>query len=257
MNNKYYAGVDIGSAGIKIVYISDNNDMLSTNLIPTTPDNIRNIANTSYLHSLGNDIPFERVCATGYGRNSVHWADVTATEISSQVKSLAALVGNGLIIDIGGQDTKLTKVTNFRLAGFTMNDRCAAGTGRFIEKAVSILGCSIEEAATTEICREKPPAIESTCTVFAETEMISLVAKGKTICQILNSLYYGLASRISNMVITFGKESNIVMTGGLAEHKCLIHWLQYFLNCQILVPPIPRFTAAYGAALIAKETTCD
>ena len=247
-----YLGIDLGSTGIKIVSVDVNANILWRQSFPTNPINLKFVESQGFLKLSNGEIA--AVCSTGYGRKKIDWADCISTEISCQVKGISALNSKcKTVIDIGGQDTKIISIENSQLARFSMNDRCAAGTGRFIEKAAGILGCSLEEMSKSQICNKPILSIDSTCATFAETEIISLIAEGKDVWQIVNSLYYALACRIANMVRAFGLTDYIVLTGGLATHRSLIYWLEHFLKCQITIPDEPRFSAAYGAAVTARD----
>jgi predicted CoA-substrate-specific enzyme activase len=247
-----YLGIDLGSTGIKVVSIDDNAQTLWRKSFPTNPLNIKHVECQSFMKIAGGEIA--AVCSTGYGRKKIGWADCAATEISCQVKGISALNRNcKTVIDIGGQDTKIMSIENSQLARFSMNDTCAAGTGRFIEKAAVILGCTLEDMSEGEMYDQDILPIDSACAIFAETEIISLIADGKDVGQIINSLYYALACRIANIVRAFGSTDDIVLTGGLASHKNLIYWLGQLLVCQITIPVEPRFSAAYGAAITGRD----
>ena len=257
MNKKYaletnYLGIDMGSTGIKIVCIDDDANLLWSQSFPSNPLNIKYVESKGFMRNT--DCTIAAVCSTGYGRKKINWADCAVTEISCQAKGISILDPDcKTIIDIGGQDTKIISIVNSQLARFSMNDKCAAGTGRFIEKAAATLGCTLEEMSEIRMCKEAILPIDSTCTTFAETEIISLIAEGRDVLQITNSLYYALARRIANMVRIFGLTDHIVLTGGLATHRKLIKWLEQFLDCQIKIPEEPRFSAAYGAAVISRD----
>ncbi|MDR1066369.1 MAG: acyl-CoA dehydratase activase [Clostridiales bacterium] len=247
-----YLGIDVGSTGIKIVCVDDDANALWRQSFPTNPLNIKLVEKQDFMKSIGVEIA--AACSTGYGRKKIGWADCAATEILCQAKGVSALDRNcKTVIDIGGQDTKIISVENSQLARFSMNDKCAAGTGRFIEKAAGILGCSLEEMSKSPICEKGVLSIDSTCATFAETEIISLIAEGKDVSRIINSLYHSLAGRIANMVRTFGLTDHIVLTGGLATHGNLVYWLEQLLECHITIPDEPRFSAAYGAAIIGGD----
>jgi predicted CoA-substrate-specific enzyme activase len=218
---------------------------------PTYPGMIRQVAQADYKQLIGKNI--KAVCATGYGRKSLNWADSVTTEIICQARGIASLYEDAqTVIDIGGQDTKFISLNHARVVHFLMNDKCAAGTGRFIEKVAGILNCSLAELAGT------PPAgpglpINSTCAIFAETEIISMVAQGKGAAEIANSVYYSLAGRIANSAQALGLKQKVVLTGGLGGHRALVYWLEQLLGCKVYVPAVFQYSAAYGAALLARE----
>ncbi len=247
-----YLGVDLGSTAIKIVGVNGAGDILFNDLIRTNPQNILNINSIDYRKY--SDNPVKSICATGYGRKNLFEANCASPEIICQARGIIHLYeGVGTIIDVGGQDTKVIEVAKSKVVNFYMNDKCAAGTGRFIEKVADILGLSLKEMSTMKIEDNDVVPITSVCAVFAETEIISLIAKNTNISRIINSLYYSLANRLANNVRAFGLKDKVVFTGGLGVHERFIYWLQEVLKCKIIVPASPQFSAALGAALIGKE----
>jgi predicted CoA-substrate-specific enzyme activase len=251
-----YLGVDLGSTAIKFIGIDDKGAIVWNYKELTCPDVLRQVSQTGYKQFVGKNI--KSVCATGYGRKSLNWADRVTTEIICQARGIANLYKEAeTVIDIGGQDTKIIRLKNSKIANFKMNDKCAAGTGRFIEKIASILNCSLNALSQTVPDDDSIFSINSTCVVFAETEIISLVAQGKSVKEIANSFYYSLANRIASSVKAFGLKETVVLTGGLGSHKCLVYWLQKLLCCKVFVPDFSQYSAAYGAALLAKENLSE
>lgn len=247
-----YLGVDLGSTAIKFVGVDDRGVITWDYMELTNPGMIQQVSQVDYKQLVGKNV--RSVCATGYGRKNLDWADSVTTEIICQARGIANLYKDAqTVIDIGGQDTKIISIKNSRVVRFLMNDKCAAGTGRFIEKVADILNCSLKELSQTTANKGPVLPINSTCAIFAETEIISLVAQRKCVEQIINSLYYSLAGRIANSVKAFGLNEKVVLTGGLGVHRCLVYWLEQLLGCKVSVPAVSQYSAAYGAALIARE----
>lgn len=247
-----YLGVDLGSTSIKFVGVDDSGAIVWEYREPTYPGMIRQVARADYKQLIGPNV--KAVCATGYGRKNLNWADSVTTEIICQARGIANLYKDAqTVIDIGGQDTKLISLKDSRVAHFLMNDKCAAGTGRFIEKVADILNCSLEELAGTPPGAGPVLPINSTCAIFAETEIISMVAQGKGAGEIANSVYYSLAGRIANSVQVLGLKQKVVLTGGLGGHRSLVYWMEKVLRCKVYVPAVSQYSAAYGAALLARE----
>jgi len=251
-NESVYLGVDLGSTSIKFVGLDEQGEINWSHLILTNPETIQQTSQMDFKKMVGGTI--KSVCATGYGRKNITCADNITTEIICQTKGISRLFNDAkTVIDIGGQDTKIISISNSRIVNFFMNDKCAAGTGRFIEKVSDILNCPLSIMAETSAEESSILMINALCAIFAETEIISLIADGKSVGQIINSLYYSLANRIANSVKSFGLREKVVLTGGLGQHKCLVYWLEKLLGCNILIPTIPQYSAAYGAALIGRE----
>ena len=153
------------------------------------------------------------------------------------------------VIDIGGQDSKVISVRNSKVVNFEMNDRCAAGTGRFLEIMAHTLGFTIEEFAQTALNADSTLQINSMCTVFAESEVVSLIAQGKNQSAIANGLHRAIAQRIYAMIGRIGCQDIIVFAGGVAKNKCMIALLGKALNTRLVIPGNPQITGALGAAL--------
>jgi predicted CoA-substrate-specific enzyme activase len=251
-NENVYLGIDLGSTSIKFIGLNEQDQISWSHLILTNPNTIQQISQMDFQQLVGGTI--KSVCATGYGRKNITWADNVTTEIICQARGISHLFKDAeTVIDIGGQDTKIISINNSRIVNFYMNDKCAAGTGRFIEKVSDILNCPLSAMAGTSAEESPVVLINAMCAIFAETEIVSLIANGKSVGQIINSLYYALANRIANSVKAFGLREKVVLTGGLGQHQCLVYWLEQLLKCKILIPIIPQHSAAYGAALIGKE----
>jgi predicted CoA-substrate-specific enzyme activase len=195
------------------------------------------------------------VGATGYGRKRVPEANRVLTEITCHARGAYSLVGRpGVLIDFGGQDTKVIRIgSGGEVTDFRMNDKCAAGTGRFLEVILGRLGVDLEAAPTlvAEAGGEVP--ISSTCTVFAESEVISLVAQGEAVEDIVVGLHNALSSRVVALAGRVDDRSEIFMSGGVALNRAMTDSLSRSLDREITVLPQPQLVGALGAALAVLE----
>jgi predicted CoA-substrate-specific enzyme activase len=251
----YFAGIDIGSTMTKVALMDE--EVISSIIGPTGPEQ-RRLANKvmeAALEKAG--LPFSSityVVATGYGRINVPFADKQITEISCHARGVAFLFPSArTIIDIGGQDSKAIKIDHGRPVDFVMNDKCAAGTGRFIELTADALGVSLEEVGSHALEGTHPAQISSICTVFAVQEVVSRLADGVPLNDLLAGILESLASRISRMVNRLRVTKEVVITGGGAKNAGLVKALSEKLGCEVLLPPEPLLTGALGAALLGKD----
>lgn len=251
----YFAGVDIGSTMTKVVIVSDR---IEVSLIgPTGPEH-RKLANRVMEEALNKArLTFENltyIVATGYGRINVPFADRQITEITCHAKGLHSLLPSvKTVVDIGGQDSKGIKIVNGKVMNFVMNDKCAAGTGRFLEIIADSLGVPLEKIGEISLTAEKIAAVSSTCTVFAEQEIISRLASGEPIANLLAGIHDAVATRVSSLVKKLNVEADIAVTGGGAKNIGLVKALESKFGQALLVPPEPLITGALGAALMGKD----
>jgi (R)-2-hydroxyacyl-CoA dehydratese activating ATPase len=194
------------------------------------------------------------VCATGYGRNSIKFADRTISEITAHAMGVYHLYPdvNG-IIDIGGQDSKVISVNGGRVTDFLMNDKCAAGTGKFLEYTAKALELPIEELGRLALTSKTPASITSMCTVFAESEAISLRARGFRKEDIAAGLIESVARRVAVMARQVGLKQNVAFVGGVAKNAGIKVALEKELGISFYVPPEPQVTGALGAALYCSS----
>ena len=198
------------------------------------------------------------VIATGYGRINVPFADRQITELTCQAKGVSSLFPNvRLAIDIGGQDAKGLKIRDGKLIDFAMNDKCAAGTGRFLEVVASALGLKLEELGSISLKSTRKVEISSTCTVFARQEVVSRISDGVPIEDIVAGLHDAITSRVVRMVMRLKIEPDVVFTGGVARNIGVVEALEENLGCEVLVPEAPLLSGATGAALLGKELTLE
>jgi len=208
-------------------------------------------------HEMLQEMPADRVIATGYGRHllEVHGDVRTITEIKAFAKGARAFFPNcHTIIDIGGQDTKVIALNEQgNVWKFEMNDRCAAGTGKFLEIMAINLGYSLEEFGSKALAAHQEIQLSSMCTVFAESEVVSLTAKGVEREEIAMAIHRAIVSRVASMAKRFPLQDEVVFAGGCAHNPCLKELLQNSLDRQIRVAPSPEMTGALGAALFAER----
>jgi predicted CoA-substrate-specific enzyme activase len=196
------------------------------------------------------------VVATGYGRINVPFADCQITELTCHARGVATFFpGVKLAIDIGGQDAKGLKISNGRLVDFVMSDKCAAGTGRFLEVIATSLGLKVEDLGPISLKSSNKIPISSTCTVFAQQEVVSQLTAGVPLEDIVAGLHDAIASRVAGMVRRLKVEPDVVFTGGVAKNIGVVKALQENLGCKVLVPDDPLLSGAIGAALLGKEIT--
>jgi predicted CoA-substrate-specific enzyme activase len=253
----YFAGVDIGSTMTKVVLTDKSGNLLSTIKGPTGAEH-RQLANEVMRQALEeaslqiDDISY--VVATGYGRLNVPFADRQITELSCHARGVYSLFPDvRTAIDIGGQDAKCMKIDSGRLVNFAMNDKCAAGTGRFLEVTATALGIKLEDMGGISLKATKRIQISSLCTVFAQQEVVALISRGEKLENILAGLHDALAGRIAPLARRLGMEPDLVLTGGVAKNIGMVRAMKESLGCEILVPEEPLITGALGAAVLANE----
>jgi predicted CoA-substrate-specific enzyme activase len=252
-----YAGIDAGSNTIKTV-ILDDNDIVSTHVIKT---------------GMGGDEQalccLEEACAkggvgrsqiaciycTGYGREYLTFPQGRRSEIICHGAGVHRVLPNvRTIIDIGGQDSKGIRLNEWgEVENFNMNDKCAAGTGRFLETMATALQVPLEELGACALRAPEAVTVSSTCTVFAETEVVSHIARGKKRDEILLGVCQSIVNRIAAMVKGVGIKPPLAMTGGVAKNPAVVKLMEERLGLPVLLPPEPQITGALGAALIARH----
>jgi predicted CoA-substrate-specific enzyme activase len=251
------AGVDVGAATAKAVIMSDGR-VVGQVVIPTG-DRIVVAAEkvtTLALEKAGMwrdkfdfGADFDYVISTGYGRHGVPFANKAVTEIICHAQGAHFLLpATRTIIDIGGQDSKAIGLDEKgNVINFVMNDKCAAGTGRFLEVMAQVLGVTIEELGPVALTSRNPCQISSTCTIFAESEMVSLRAE-----DLIAGIVRAVSSRVAVMGKTVGFKRDVVFTGGVAKNVGVKKALEEEIKMEIIVPEEPQTMGALGAALLAK-----
>lgn len=241
----------------KVVIIDTEDTICSVIIGPTGPEH-RHQANEVMREALDNmQLPFERIeycIATGYGRINVPFADRQITELTCHARGVAhSFPGVRTAIDIGGQDAKGLKIKDGKLLDFVMNDKCAAGTGRFLEVLSEKLGIAVEDLGSMSMKSQQKVTISSTCTIFAEQEMISYLSEGTSVEDIIAGLHDAIASRVVRMVKRLKIEPDVVLTGGVAKNIGVVHAVQEIVGLDIHVPDNPLISGALGAALLGRE----
>jgi len=244
------AGVDIGSRSIEFLVVdASTRQILFSREAETTPD----VA--GLCRKMIDEAPCDRIVVTGYGRSlaEVSFGLPTVTEIKAYARGAHAVFpGCRTVLDIGGQDTKAIVLDGSgRAVNFEMNDRCAAGTGRFLEMIASALGYPLGELGAGALSGKSGVQISSMCAVFAESEVIGLLTKGVRREDIALAVHRTIATRAASMLARIDAAAPVVFAGGGARNQCLARLIGEALKCELLVPPQPQMLGALGAALIA------
>ena len=252
----YFVGIDVGSTVTKSVIMLG--DKLASIVIRRTGAEHRRLTNRVMEDSLvkaGIDLDqIDCIIATGYGRINVPFADDQKTEITCHAKGVNWLFPSAqTIIDIGGQDSKGIKVLNGKVLNFVMNDKCAAGTGRFLEVVAETLGIQMDDLGPLSLQSKNAEQISNTCALFADEELASLLAKGSKKQDIIAGIHQGVAARICAMTNKLKIKQDIVVTGGGAKNIGLVKSIGKHLDLNVFTPPEPLITGAIGAALLARE----
>ena len=244
-----YGGLDVGSRTIKLVILEEG---VSESLLIET-----GVSPLKRCRELLSNRQFERLVVTGYGRHLV--APLTGGDTVTEIKAFARgarflFPECRSVIDIGGQDSKVIQLNQKgEVHKFEMNDRCAAGTGKFLEVMARTLEVNIEEIGDLALSAAKKVQINSLCTVFAESEVVSLIARGEEPSAISLALHEAIATRIAGMAQRVGLPQQVVFAGGASLNPCLRHLLNQKLNLSLTIPDSPQTVGALGAALIASS----
>ena len=246
-----FAGIDIGYRTIELVVVDGSGQIKASLQADTGFDPM------TEAQKMVNGVSFDRIMATGYGRNlfEISFNAPTVTEIKAHAKGARAFFPESkAVLDIGGQDSKtISLFENGKVKKFEMNDRCAAGTGKFLEIMAKTLGYDIEEFGREALLAENDLNISGMCTVFAESEVTSLIAKGNNRRDIARGLHTSVIRRAAGMINRVSSQGDIVFTGGVAKNPCMVSFLSEKLERKVLIPQNPQFIGAYGAALLALE----
>jgi len=247
-------GIDAGAATTKAVVLRDN-EIAGYAIIPTGFD-FRKAGEAAYREALSKCSTGEsevgKIIATGYGRSSIGFADKTISEITAHARGVSYLIPTAhTIIDIGGQDSKVIITENGKVKDFLMNDRCAAGTGKFLEYTAKALEISLDELGTLSQVSKNPAKISSMCTVFAESEVVSLRAQQFKKEDIAAGLIESITQRTTAMVKKLGIKPDVAFVGGVAKNPGVIRAFEKALEIKIRLPEEPQITGALGAALLA------
>lgn len=252
-----YLGIDIGSSSSKAAVLDEQKRIAAVsvlNLGTGTSAHEQVFEDALRKAGIGRE-ELDCIVATGYGRINFHTADKQVTEITCHAKGAAFLTEEvRTIIDIGGQDAKVIKIgPGGQVVNFVMNEKCAAGTGRFLEVMARVLDCGIDELSHLAAQSEKEVPISSMCTVFAESEVISRLSEGEKREDVARGAHRAIAKRVVGMVGRVGFEPNVLMTGGVALNDDMVRTLSHELETEIEVAPYSQAVGAIGAAVIAYE----
>jgi predicted CoA-substrate-specific enzyme activase len=249
-------GIDLGSTTAKIAGVDARGEIVWHCLEPAAPRSQEQVEKLLLLaQSAAADVPGLPLVATGYGRHLVDVAARKVTEITCHARGIFRELGHGgTLVDIGGQDSKVIVVSaRGDVVDFSMNDKCAAGTGRFLENTSARLGVPLAEMGRMALASGEEVPLSSTCTVFAESEVISLLARGVAVEAILRGLHRALVRRIVALVRAVGLTPPLMLSGGVAHNPAVRGLLEEETGQRIMLPRYPELTGAYGAALIALE----
>jgi predicted CoA-substrate-specific enzyme activase len=254
----YAAGVDVGSTQTKAVIIDEDRAIVARSLTMTGANVIR-AAEESFAEALAagklREEEVEYVVGTGYGRYKVTFGNTQVTEISCHGRGAVHMFPETrTVVDMGGQDTKAIRVApTGEIVDFCMNDKCAAGTGRFLGAASSALDIPLDQLGPTALKGEKAVKISTTCTVFAESEVLSWLGKGKRIEDILLGVHQSIAARSTGLLRRVGVEEQVTFTGGVARNTAMIDALNRSLGLNVNVSDDSHYMGALGAALFALD----
>ncbi len=257
------AGVDIGAATAKAVVLRNNGEEVikTSSLIHTGRDVLGSGERvlTAALKKAGISFSIDKIdyiVATGYGRVSLSCAHKTMTEIACHAKGACTTnPSTRFIIDIGGQDSKAIRVDEKgNVRAFVMNDKCAAGSGRFLEVMAGVLETKIEDFGEISLQGKEPCMMSSVCTIFAESEMVTLRAERKPLEDLVAGIHYSIARRVAKMAAPLGFVDDVVFTGGVAKNAGMKKALEDEIKHKIIIPlEDPQLNGALGAALFAHE----
>jgi predicted CoA-substrate-specific enzyme activase len=254
----YGAGVDVGSTQTKAVIIDEAQDIAGRSLIDTGA-NVVLAAENAYFEALKDaglqEQEVEYIVGTGYGRYRVTFGNTQVTEISCHARgSVHMFPDTQSVVDMGGQDTKAIRVNDVgEIVDFCMNDKCAAGTGRFLGAASAALDIPLDDLGPTAMQAERPVRISTTCTVFAESEVLSWLGRGKKIEDILMGVHQSIAKRSVGLMRRVGIDEEITFTGGVARNIGMIYALEEILGLKLNVSEESHYMGALGAALFAWD----
>jgi (R)-2-hydroxyacyl-CoA dehydratese activating ATPase len=255
------AGVDVGSTQTKAVLAGANGEgirILARSLMDTGA-NVRKAAENAFAECCRQagisqaDVGF--VVGTGYGRYTISFGHTQMTEISCHARGAHFLCpGTRTVIDMGGQDSKAIGVgPSGEVMDFVMNDKCAAGTGRFLANAAEVMGLSLDEIGPLSLRGTRPVKIATVCTVFVESDILSYLSQGKRPEDIMQGVHLAIAKRTLSLARRVNIQPLITMTGGVARNLGMVNALETVLGQKILVSPDAQFMGAVGAALFSLE----
>lgn len=255
---RYAVGVDVGSTQTKAVLLDEDGRVVARSLLETGAYLVR-AAERAYERALADaglrrdDVGY--VVGTGYGRFKVAFGDAQVTEISCHAKGAWALFpATRTVVDIGGQDTKAIKVSpRGEVLDFAMNDKCAAGSGRFLSNSAEAVGMDVSEIGARSLEARQAVRLSTVCTVFVESDILTYLAQGKRVEDILAGVHAAIGARTVALVRRVGAEAEITFTGGVARNVGMVRSLEQKLGAPVNVSPDSHYTGAIGAAMFALE----
>lgn len=257
MSEIFTMGIDVGSTASKCIILKDGQDIIAKSLIDVGAGTSgpQRAIDTVLAEAGKTKEEMAYTLATGYGRNSLmDIADKQMSELSCHAKGAYFLFPDvHTVIDIGGQDVKVLHIENGAMVNFQMNDKCAAGTGRFLDVMARVLEVKVADLGRLGGMSKKMVGISSTCTVFAESEVISQLSLGTDKCDIINGIHHSVASRVTGLAHRVGVVPQVVMTGGVAQNSGVVKALEEELGCPIATSPLTQYNGALGAALFAWQ----
>ena len=255
---RIYAGIDVGASSTDVVLLNDEKRIIAYSVLSTGP-----------IHQQTSDCALQEACraasctiddlvcilGTGYGRKNIRGAANPVTEIACHAKGARYYFADvRTIVDIGGQDSKVIKVDERgNVIDFAMNEKCAAGTGRFLEAMARTLQVDLDRMGELSFSAKTNVRLSSVCTVFAESEVISKIAEGQRVEDLLKGIHNSICDRTMAMLERIKVEPAVAMTGGVAKNQGIVSLLQARLHCTVHVPEEPQIVGALGAALFARE----
>lgn len=252
-----FLGIDVGSTASKVVIINAAGEIIAKGLHSSGAGTAgpQSALDKALSHLQGSLEDITASCATGYGRHLLEWCDFEMSELSCHAKGASQLFPTAhTVIDIGGQDAKVLSINcEGMLDNFVMNDKCAAGTGRFLDVMASIFGCKVSDLQAYDAKATKVTHISSTCTVFAESEVVSKLAEGESIPNIVAGIHSSVVDRTYGLVKRLGIKPDVAMTGGVSLNKGLCSRLEERIGFPILTSDIAQFNGAFGAAIFARD----
>lgn len=255
------AGVDVGSTQTKAVLLKENggNPLVIARSLVDTGANVRKAAERAFDQCCREtgisaaDVGF--VVGTGYGRYNISFGHAQMTEISCHARGAQFLCpGTRTVIDMGGQDSKAISVgEKGEVLDFVMNDKCAAGTGRFLANAAEVMGITLDDIGPLSLAATRPVKIATVCTVFVESDILSYLAQGKKAEDILAGVHLAIAKRTLSLARRVNIEPEITMTGGVARNQGMVHALEEVVGRELKISPDAQYMGAVGAGLFALE----
>lgn len=255
---RYAAGVDVGSTQTKAIIVDERQRIVARSLTDTGAYLVR-AADRAFQAALDEAglarTEVEQVIGTGYGRFKVEFGDAQVTEISCHAKGAWALIpATRTVIDIGGQDTKAIKVSDRgEVLDFAMNDKCAAGSGRFLTNSAEAVGLQVSEMGERSMGAKQPVRLSTVCTIFVESDILQYLAQGKKVEDILAGVHGSIAARTVALVRRVGAESEVTFTGGVSRNVGIVKAVEEKLATHVNVSPDSHYTGALGAAIFAME----